>query len=52
VKVFLLAVLTAGALSAGAAVLLQGQQMTVVESYTTPSARVGEPGENLIVDWR
>lgn len=51
-KVFLLSVLVALALASGAAFLLERQQVTVVDSYTTQGARVGDPGANLMVDWR
>lgn len=51
-KVFLMSVVVALVLAGGAAMLLEQQQMTVVESYTTQGARVGDPGANLMVDWR
>jgi hypothetical protein len=50
-KVFVLSVVVALVLSVAAAVLLERQQITVVDTFTTEGARVGDPGGNL-VDWR
>ena len=51
-KVFLLSVVVALALAGAAAMLLERQQVTVVDSYTTQGARIGDPGTNLVADWR
>ncbi len=51
-KVFVLALVIAVALAIAAGMVLQSQQMSVVEAFTTEGARVGDPGHNLISEWR
>lgn len=51
-KVFGLSLVIAVALAIAAGMLLQSQQMSVVEVFTTEGARVGDPGNNLISEWR
>jgi hypothetical protein len=47
-KVFLLAVVVAVALGAGAALVLSRSQETAYEAFATSGARVGDPGHNLV----
>ncbi|HLS58653.1 MAG TPA: hypothetical protein VK022_03405 [Paracoccaceae bacterium] len=51
-KVFVLSLVIAAALAIIAGMVLQSQQMTVVDAFTTEGARVGDPGDNLIREWR
>lgn len=47
-KVVLIGIVAAVVLAAGAGFALQSQQRPAYEVYSTPSARVGNPGENLV----
>ena len=47
-KTILLAVVAAVLLGAGAAALLSTTQKKAYVAYTTPSARVSEPGHTLV----
>jgi hypothetical protein len=47
-KAFLLAVVVAVALGAGAALVLSRSQETAYEAFATSGARVGDPGHNLV----
>jgi hypothetical protein len=47
-KAFISAVIVAAALAVGASYLLATQQRSSATAFTTSSARVGDPGENLI----
>jgi hypothetical protein len=50
-KAFILAVVVAVAVAIGAAWLLQTQQRSVAEAFTTEAVRVGDPGSNLVGPW-
>jgi hypothetical protein len=47
-RVFIAAVVCAAAIGVGAAYVLQLQQKTVDVAFSSSSARVGEPGTNLV----
>ena len=46
-KAFLIAVIVAGVVAAGAAYVLSTQQKTVAQAFVTDAVRVGDPGHNL-----
>ena len=47
-RAFIAAIICAAATGVGAAYLLQVQQETVDVAFSTSSARVGDPGNNLV----
>jgi hypothetical protein len=52
VRMILVAIIAALALGAVASFVLNGEQRSAYEAYSTSSTRVGDPGENLVGrDW-
>jgi hypothetical protein len=47
-KAFIAAVICAAAIGVGASYVLRTQQETVDVAFSTSSARVGDPGHNLV----
>jgi len=47
-KAFIAAVICAAAIGVGASYVLHTQQETVDVAFSTSSARVGDPGQNLV----
>lgn len=47
-RAFIAAIICAAATGAGAAYILHVQQETVDVAFSTSSARVGDPGNNLV----
>jgi hypothetical protein len=47
-KAFITAVICAAAIGFGVSYILQTQQQTVDVAFSTQSARVGDPGHNLV----
>ena len=46
--VILTGIIAAAAIAVGAGFVLRGEQELAWEAYSTPSTRVGDPGQNLV----
>jgi hypothetical protein len=49
-KIIFASLVAAGLLAAGAAFVLNAEQRSAYEAFTTSGARVGDPGHNLVGD--
>jgi hypothetical protein len=49
-KIILASLLAAVVIAVGAAYVLNAEQRTAYETFTTSGARVGDPGHNLVGD--